>query len=323
MNYAQILEQLEQLKTGKKVSVADIISNKKSLKKILYIPEQFLYDFVGEYVEAILKEHKFTVARVTKYAMKRPLGHILYNGKPVSQKDFAKYGENILKKIDCGDGLTKSEVIYEIAWEMCLDKQVDFLILPCDEQADFEEYKKRYLNTSVTFQKEVEKEIVISFLEREDIALNEKSVEKAMAKCKREGKFELLKKKPYFLADGADDAESVKFLMAKLQYSYPNNAYIFIVGTMKEGFEEIVKESSLMAQQVITVTPWECRNALPAIELAQEFGKINPNITNASSMEEAIEIATILADKETVVVAFGTTAILSGYRDVVLKGINN
>ena len=51
MNYAQILEQLEQLKTGKKVSVADIISNKKSLKKILYIPEQFLYDFVGEYVE--------------------------------------------------------------------------------------------------------------------------------------------------------------------------------------------------------------------------------------------------------------------------------
>ena len=88
---------------------------------------------------------------------------------------------------------------------------------------------------------------------------------------------------------------------------------------MKDGYEEIVKESALMAQQIITVTPFECRDALPALELAGEFGKLNPNITSASSMEEAIEIASILADKETVVVSFGTTAILSRCRDVVMK----
>ena len=107
--------------------------------------------------------------------------------------------------------------------------------------------------------------------------------------------------------------------MAKLQYAYPNNPYIFIVGTMQEDYEGVVRESAMMAGQIITVTPPEQANALPSIDLAQEFGKLNPNITNVSSLEEAIEIATILADKETVIVAFGTTAILERYKNVVLN----
>lgn len=314
MNYAQVLEQIEQLKIGKKVGFEEV-----PFAKVLYIPKGFAYDFVGEYAEAILKEHKFSVGRLTAFAIKRPLGHILYNGKSISQKDFAKYGEIILERMSDKVDITQMEVVQEMAFELFDDKNVDFVILPCDEKANFEEYRESYLSTSVALQNEIKKEIAISFLEREGVILNEKLVEKALTKYNGEGKFELLKKKPYFLADGACEAESVKLLMARLQYYYPNNPYFFIVGTMKDGYEEIVKESALMAQQIITVTPFECRDALPALELAGEFGKLNPNITSASSIEEAIEIASILADKETVVVSFGTTAILSGYRAVVTK----
>ena len=78
-----------------------------------------------------------------------------------------------------------------------------------------------------------------------------------------------------------------------------------------------VKESAYMAQHILMVTPPEMENALPGIELAKEYEKLNPNITNASSVEEAVEIATILAGKDTVVAAFGTTAILERYRKVV------
>ena len=308
MNYAQVLEQIEQLKIGK-LNLKNL-----SYKKILYIPEGYTYDFVGEYIEAILKEHKFSVGRLTSFTMKSPLGHILYNGKPISQKDFAKYGEIVL-----GRQLTKMEVIQSIAFEIFTDKNADIVILPCDEKADFEDYKEIYMSTPIALQADKEKEIVVEFLNKEGIELKEKLTQKALDKYKGEGRFELLKKKPYFILDGACDASSVKILMAKIQNTYPNNPYIFIVGVMKDGYEEIVKESALMAQQIITVTPFECRDALPALELAGEFGKLNPNITCASSMEEAIEIASILADKETVVVSFGTTAILSGYRAVVTK----
>ena len=308
MNYAQVLEQIEQLKIGK--------MNLKNFtyKRILYIPEGYSYDFVGEYIEAILKEHKFSVGRLTSFAMKSPVGHILFNGKTISQKDFAKYGESVL-----GRCITKMEVIQNIAFEMFTDKNVDVVILPCDEKADFEAYKEIYMSTPVAQQEDKAKEIVVEFLKKEGIELMEKLTQKALEKCKGEGRFELLKKKPYFILDGACDASSVKLLMAKLQNTYPNNPYIFIVGVMKDGYEEIVKESALMPWQIITVTPFECQNALPAIELAEEYGKLNPNITNVSGIEEAIEITSILANKETVVVCFGTTAILSGCRDVVMK----
>ena len=309
MNYAQVLEQIEQLKIGK-MSLEDF-----TYKRVLYIPEGYSYDFVGEYLEAILKEHKFSVGRLTSFAMKSPLGHILYNGKSISQKDFAKYGEMVLARC-----ITKMEVIQSIAFELFVDKDVDIIILPCDEKAYFEEYKEIYMSTPVAQQEDKGKELVVAFLEKTGIELKEKITQKALGKCNGEGRFEILKKKPYFILDGACDASSVKLLMAKLQNIYPNNPYIFIVGTMKDGYEEIVKESALMAQQIITVTPFECRDALPALQLAEEFGKLNPNITSASSMEEAIEIASILAAKDTVVVCFGTTAILSGCRDVVMKG---
>lgn len=308
MNYAQVLAQVEQLKIGK-MNLKDL-----SYKRILYIPEGYTYDFVGEYLEVILKEHKFSVGRLTSFTMKSPLGHILYNGKPISQKDFAKYGENIV-----GRYTTKMEVIQSIAYEMFAEKNVDVIILPCDEKADFEEYKDIYMSIPIGLQADKEKEIVVEFLKKEGIEIKEKFTQKALEKCKREGRFELLKKKPYFILDGACDSSSVKHLMAKLQNTYPNNPYIFIIGTMKDGCEEIVKESAMMPWQIITVTPFECQNALPAIELAEKYIKLNPNITNVSSIEEAVEVTDILATKETVVVCFGTTAILSRCRDVVMK----
>ena len=215
--------------------------------------------------------------------------------------------------------LTGTEAYLNVALEYFSYKNVDFLILPSNEKCDLEEITEKITASSIQTREKITENMVVSLLEKEGVVIKEKLRIKAFEKYKSEGKFELLKKKPYFIADGADGAGSVKFLMAKLQYAYPNNPYIFIVGTMQEDYEGVVRESAMMAGQIITVTPPEQANALPSIDLAQEFGKLNPNITNVSSLEEAIEIATILADKETVIVAFGTTAILERYKNVVLN----
>ena len=150
MNYAQVLEQIEQLKIGKKVSLKE-----NPFSKVLYIPESYSYDCVGEYAEGILKEHKFAVVRLTKFAIKRPLGHILYNGKTISQKDFAKYGEMVIERAVDSRELTKTEAFLGIAFQMFSEKKADYIILPSDEMADFEAYKERYVNSPVTSQKEV------------------------------------------------------------------------------------------------------------------------------------------------------------------------
>ena len=317
MNYTQVLEQTEQLKIGKKLPDTMKLCERIDCNKIIYIPESYECDAIGELIEAILKEHKYNVGRVTTYALKNPLGQILYNKKPISQKDFAKYGEKLLTQNDTL--FTKEEFLLRLALDYFKDKNADFLILPCDTGCEAEFLAEKLDTCAVSEKEKVCREFATTLILQKNIVLQEKTVERACQNCKYEGRFEILKKKPFYIADGADDEKSTKLLMAKLQYHYPNNPYIFIVGMAKDSYETVVKECALAAQQIITITPPEAPNAIPGIELAQEFSKLNPNITNASSIEEAVEIASILADKDTVIVAFGTTVFLERYRQLLLK----
>lgn len=317
MNYTQVLEQTEQLKIGKKLPDTMKLCEKIDCNKIIYIPESYEYDAIGELIETILKEHKYNVGRFTTYALKNPLGQILYNKKPISQKDFAKYGEKLLTPNDTL--FTKEEFLLKLALDYFKDENADFLVLPCHTGCEAELFAEKLDSCAVSEKEKVCKELATTLILQKNIVLQEKTVERACQKCKYEGRFEILKKKPFYISDGADDEKSTKLLMAKLQYHYPNNPYIFIVGMAKDSYETVVKECALAAQQIITITPPEAPNAIPGIELAQEFSKLNPNITNASSIEEAVEIASILAEKDTVIVAFGTTVFLERYRQLLLK----
>ena len=317
MNYTQVLEQTEQLKIGKNQPDAITFCDGCDCNKIIYIPASYECDAIGELIEAILKEHKYNVGRFTTYALKNPLGQILYNKKPISQKEFAKFGEELLIRND--SLFTKEEFLLRLALNYLKEKNADVLILPSDTGCDVKAMAEKLDLCAVSEKEKICKELATTLILQKNIVLQEKTVERACQKCKYEGRFEILKKKPFYIADGADDEKSTKLLMAKLQYHYPNNSYIFIVGMAKDSYETVVKESAMAAQQIITITPPEAPNAIPGIELAHEFSKLNPNITNASSIEEAVEIASILADKDTVIAAFGTTVFLERYRQLLLK----
>ncbi len=314
MNYAQITEQIEQLKIGKKAIDVEKILKKfsethENIKKVkvLYIPDAYERDSVGEYLEAILKEYNFSVGRFTSFAIKRPCGHILLNGKSISQKEFARMGEMVL---GYSEKYTQMEFVLLTALHYFSEKKCDYIILPVsyDNMGEVEQ---------PTHNENQNMDMAVQILEQQGVELTEKRVSKAIQKCKCEGRFEILKSKPYFIADGADNEVAVKILMAKLQYHFPDNPYIFIVGCLQGEYQGIVRTSASLAQQIITITPPEIQNALPGIELAEEFSKLNPNITNASSIEEAVEIAGIFAEKTAVVVAFGTTAIIDKYKKIL------
>lgn len=308
MNYAQILEQIEQLKIGKTVPDAEKILDRYSFKKVIFIPAEYEYDFVGELLEIILKEQRFSVGRFTPYAIKRPLGHVVYQGKNISQKDFTACAKEVLE-----GSKSQMDVYLHIALKYFAQKEVDYLILPSFEKCSIDNLQEVLSDAPVTMREKVAVEKICAFLKTES------DVTKVLNKYKAEGRFEVLSKKPYFLADGAQDGSSVKILMAKLQYEYHDNPYIFIVGVLQDGYEEVIEESAHLPQQIITVTPADREDAIPAIDAARMFEKLNPNITTASSVEEAVEIAKLLADRNTVIVAFGTTTILDRYRNIIKR----
>lgn len=337
MNYTQATDEIEQLKIG------NIVPDTKKLLqffcekmgqilpgKIIYVPKGYENDSIGEVMEKILKEHKVCAGRFTSYAIKKRTGHIFVNGKNISQKEYAALAEKIL---ELGNDLTQTEINFLIALKCFTEKKCDYIILSDGHESyDIDvEIHKRTLQKQIFSTKEYKEleicsaskkdiknsAVAIYLLNKQGIELKETAVRKALKSEMNSGRFEIVKSKPYFILDGANDGKSTKELMANLQYYFPENPYIFIVGTLQYGYEEVLKECAYMAGHIITVTVPENRNALSTIELAEEFAKLNPNITNASSLEEALEISMILAGKDAVIVAFGTTCILGPLKEII------
>ena len=68
---------------------------------------------------------------------------------------------------------------------------------------------------------------------------------------------------------------------------------------------------------VLTVaTPGNPR-ALESVRLAEIVAKYNPRVTSLDSVEEAVEMSTLLSDKDTVTIAFGSLAYLGRIIDIM------
>ena len=69
-----------------------------------------------------------------------------------------------------------------------------------------------------------------------------------------------------------------------------------------------------MAEMIFTVTPPNKERAMPAFDLAKEISGYNPNVTAADSVEEALEMARLMAGEDGVVLAFGSLSYMGKLR---------
>ncbi|MBR2020933.1 MAG: hypothetical protein IJ939_00720 [Clostridia bacterium] len=75
-------------------------------------------------------------------------------------------------------------------------------------------------------------------------------------------------------------------------------------------YEQVIEATCDLAEHIITVAKKGNSRALPALELAQAVAVVNPMVTVADSVEEAVELSYLLADENTVIIAFGSLAYL-------------
>lgn len=127
------------------------------------------------------------------------------------------------------------------------------------------------------------------------------------------GRFSIIAKSPLFVVDGAHNEDAARKLAQSIRFYFTNRRIIYIMGVLKDKeYEQILIQTHALAEQIITVTPPHNARALSGYELAQEAGKYHPSVTVADSLQEAVELACLLAgrDKDTVIIAFGTLTIL-------------
>lgn len=132
------------------------------------------------------------------------------------------------------------------------------------------------------------------------------------------GRFGVIAKKPYFIVDGAHNEAAAQKLEESIRFYFTNKKIIYIMGMFRDKeYEKVIGLTAPYASQIITVaTPGNPR-ALPALELAEAVRQVNPHVTNADSLEEAVEMSYLFADRDSVIIAFGSLSFLGGLITIV------
>lgn len=163
---------------------------------------------------------------------------------------------------------------------------------------------------------------VLSVCAMEELAkagfpVKERAVYKGLLHTCWPGRFQILERKPLFIADGAHNRDAAVRLAQSLQFYFTNRRIIYIIGILRDKEQdEILRVTCPLADQILTVpTPGE--RGLPAYDLACIVKEYHDNVTATDSVQEAVELAYLLADKETVIIAFGSLSYLGNLINVV------
>ena len=162
---------------------------------------------------------------------------------------------------------------------------------------------------------------VVEALNRQNaFVVSEENLRRGLLETSWPGRFEVLREKPYFVIDGAHNEPAAKKLVQSVSAYFSNKRIIYIMGMLKDKeYEKVAEITYPYADQIITVTPPENKRALSAMDLAAAVSAYHPRVTTAGSVEEAVEMAYLLAGKVDVILCFGSLSFLGRVRDILGK----
>ncbi len=148
--------------------------------------------------------------------------------------------------------------------------------------------------------------------------VSEKALRDGLKKTAWKGRFSVIAKKPFFIVDGAHNEDAAKKLADSIRFYFTNKKIIYIMGILKDKeYEKIIAQTGSLAEQIITVAAPKNKRAMSAYELAGAVKEYYPCVTAADSLEEAVEMSYLLADPDSVIIAFGSLSFLGQLMAIV------
>lgn len=158
---------------------------------------------------------------------------------------------------------------------------------------------------------------IIEALAAKGYLVSEKAIYQGLAKTIWPGRFQILAKNPLFIADGAHNRDGAARLAESIHFYFTNRRIIYIIGILRDKEQdEILKATCPYAEQILTIST-QGERGLTAYELACQANEYHSNVTAVDSVQEAVELAYLLADKDTVIIAFGSLSYLGNLMSVV------
>lgn len=338
MNYAQAIEYLQDME--KNVSgVPATIRQEQGMPRVIPIAFPKGKSSVLNYLDSIYANMKLRVCICHLRFFQNVEDCILIGGHTIPKSKLAEYTGRL--QDECGDAtISFAEAIYRIAYWYAIDKGCSLLFVESDQEQEKLELQeitqvkrgarkqsfsyRGYQKLEIIAKGEVQienaaraVELVERFAQHEEYAgksqaTREKAIRKGLAETVWKGSLYQAGTKPLCIQDMANDARSVEVLKTYLEQDQAGKPWILLVGMEKEkDWLAQARELCATAMMTITVTPphMNRREVYSAYELAQELSNYTPAITAVDSMEEALELGSMLAGVEGVLVCFGTHTI--------------
>lgn len=144
----------------------------------------------------------------------------------------------------------------------------------------------------------------------EEFEVSEKDIINGLHNTKWPGRFEAISKYPTIIIDGAHNPDAANKLSKALEKYCSKRRLIFVVGMLVDkDQDEVMRILAPMADHILTVSTVGAR-AYTATQMAENALRYNKNVSAIGGIEEALDIACLMADKKDVIVVFGTLSFL-------------
>lgn len=148
---------------------------------------------------------------------------------------------------------------------------------------------------------------VIQQLEKYEIKIEDNIIKKALINVKWVGRLQQISKRPYFFVDGAHNVDGMKRLRESIDLYFNDKKVICILGILRDKeCDKMLEELVPRVDMLITIKPPNNIWAMESLELAQKIRELTTQVTVADSVEEAIEISYLLAQKQDIILACGS-----------------
>jgi len=136
--------------------------------------------------------------------------------------------------------------------------------------------------------------------------ISEDAIRKGLADVSWPGRFEVLRREPAFLLDGAHNAHGMTATAASLRECVPQGGIVFLIGILAD--KDVSEMLNLLAPQAaafVTIRPNSPR-ALSPEELAEKIKRFGLPVQACASVEEGVLAAAKAAGKDGTVCALGS-----------------
>jgi len=231
---------------------------------------------------------------------------------PISMDHTDYLGDTLSKIATVKAGIIKPGSIVVSARQT--DEVRDILKQKADKEnctfIEAKEYKLKKKDISLLGINQFENaSVAIEVVKQLDIT-DEKIYLKALSKIKMPGRFEKINDKPVIIIDGGHNVSAATSLKANIEHYYKDKKIILVTGMLvNKDHDGVMKIIAPLASAVLTISTFGSRG-YSAEELSKDILPYNDNVSSIGGIEEAMELAVMMAGKKDMVVVFGSLSFL-------------